>query len=363
MCSATSRLIVDRRITPQHHGARRRAGASAGARRPARRPRRTLGPLTTRRSITRSTTISSAAGRAGLKLVTGGGRPAGLDRGWFIEPTIFDDVHVSSPLWREEIFGPVLCVRSVDSEAEAIALANDSDFGLVGDGRRRRRRPYNPRRRCAGSRTCLGQQPADDLRRDVVGRVQGERHRPRARAVGPVQLSRGQAHHATPLAPSHQDLRGEDNGQDDPKRVRPARRDAPQRAADLFHLRDQLQPDRHRRVGTELSVRQLHRLLRRAAPERVRAAEMPHAEFESIEDINNYLLQHKEVIDTIERRGGGPGRLPDVRREDRGDLPGDRLRGVVPDRPSCATGRQQDRRRCASATRPAWQASRTCSAR
>jgi betaine-aldehyde dehydrogenase len=54
-----------------------------------------------------------------------------VERGWFVEPTIFADVPSSSPLWREEIFGPVLSVRTFGSEEEAIGLANDSEFGLV----------------------------------------------------------------------------------------------------------------------------------------------------------------------------------------------------------------------------------------
>lgn len=49
----------------------------------------------------------------------------------FVRPTLFTEVPLDSALWREEIFGPVLCVRSFASEAEAIALANDSEFGLV----------------------------------------------------------------------------------------------------------------------------------------------------------------------------------------------------------------------------------------
>lgn len=68
---------------------------------------------------------------AGAKLVCGGNRPADLPRGYFLQPTVFTDVPLDSALWCEEIFGPVLCVRSFSSEAEAIALANDSQFGLV----------------------------------------------------------------------------------------------------------------------------------------------------------------------------------------------------------------------------------------
>ncbi|MNZ66181.1 Betaine aldehyde dehydrogenase [compost metagenome] len=68
---------------------------------------------------------------AGARLVCGGERPAELARGYFLKPTVFTDVPGDSALWNEEIFGPVLCVRSFASEEEAIALANDSEFGLV----------------------------------------------------------------------------------------------------------------------------------------------------------------------------------------------------------------------------------------
>lgn len=67
----------------------------------------------------------------GARLLCGGERPADLPKGFFIRPTVFTDVPLDSALWNEEIFGPVLCVRRVTSQAEAIALANDSDFGLV----------------------------------------------------------------------------------------------------------------------------------------------------------------------------------------------------------------------------------------
>ena len=68
---------------------------------------------------------------AGARLVCGGERPANLAKGYFIRPTVFTDVPLDSALWNEEIFGPVLCVRAFATEQEAIALANDSDFGLV----------------------------------------------------------------------------------------------------------------------------------------------------------------------------------------------------------------------------------------
>ena len=67
----------------------------------------------------------------GARLLSGGERPAHLAKGYFIRPTLFTDVPLDSALWQQEIFGPVLCVRRFTTEDEAIALANDSDFGLV----------------------------------------------------------------------------------------------------------------------------------------------------------------------------------------------------------------------------------------
>jgi len=130
MCSATSRAIIDRKIAPR---IMERVVAMAQALVPGDplAPATTIGPLTTSAQYNKVNDYIARGRAEGLKLVTGGGRPAGLERGWFIEPTIFDDVPVTSPLWREEIFGPVLCVRTFQGEAEAIALANDSDFGLV----------------------------------------------------------------------------------------------------------------------------------------------------------------------------------------------------------------------------------------
>ncbi|MEX1147684.1 MAG: aldehyde dehydrogenase family protein, partial [Sphingomonadales bacterium] len=69
---------------------------------------------------------------AGFTLGTGGGRPAHLNRGYYIEPTVFGNVDNRSVIAQEEIFGPVLCVIPADSEDHAVAIANDSVFGLNG---------------------------------------------------------------------------------------------------------------------------------------------------------------------------------------------------------------------------------------
>ncbi|MEU7860624.1 aldehyde dehydrogenase [Nonomuraea sp. NPDC049141] len=74
-----------------------------------------------------------AKGRAeGGRVTTGGGRPAGRDQGWFVEPTVFADVDNDATICQEEIFGPVLAVIPYRDEEEAVRIANDSDFGLGG---------------------------------------------------------------------------------------------------------------------------------------------------------------------------------------------------------------------------------------
>lgn len=69
-------------------------------------------------------------GKTEAKLASGGGRPRGLDRGFFIEPTLFGNVDNSCTIAREEIFGPVVSVIPAESEDHALAIANDSAYGL-----------------------------------------------------------------------------------------------------------------------------------------------------------------------------------------------------------------------------------------
>ena len=66
----------------------------------------------------------------GATLATGGGRPEGLDRGFFVEPTVFGNVDNGSTIGREEIFGPVLAVIAATDEHDAVRIANDSIYGL-----------------------------------------------------------------------------------------------------------------------------------------------------------------------------------------------------------------------------------------
>jgi betaine-aldehyde dehydrogenase len=128
MCSATSRVLVERPI------------AAALTARLADRAGRTvvgdpflpgvqMGPLTSRAQLERVRRYIGEGKEQGARLVTGGESPVGA--GYFITPALFIDVPTDSSIWREEIFGPVLCVRGFDTEEEAIDTANDTDFGLV----------------------------------------------------------------------------------------------------------------------------------------------------------------------------------------------------------------------------------------
>jgi geranial dehydrogenase len=73
-----------------------------------------------------------AKGKTEARLVAGGGRPKGVTRGWFVQPTVFADVDNSAVIAQEEIFGPVLSVIKYRDDADAVRIANDSAFGLGG---------------------------------------------------------------------------------------------------------------------------------------------------------------------------------------------------------------------------------------
>ncbi|CAO3427199.1 aldehyde dehydrogenase family protein [Azospirillum doebereinerae] len=130
MCSATGRLLVEESVYQPllDRLVRLTRGLRLG---PGLDPETTMGPMTTEAQHRKVLAAIRRGVADGATLVTGGGIPAERTEGWFVEPTIFTDVALDSALWREEIFGPVLCVRPFRDEAEAVRLANDSAFGLV----------------------------------------------------------------------------------------------------------------------------------------------------------------------------------------------------------------------------------------
>jgi aldehyde dehydrogenase (NAD+) len=92
-----------------------------------------LGPLVSARQRDRVREYIERGVEEGARLVTGGAEPVdGLDRGFFVRPTVFSDVRNDMTIAREEIFGPVLTILPYDSEEEAVDIANDSDYGLAG---------------------------------------------------------------------------------------------------------------------------------------------------------------------------------------------------------------------------------------
>jgi betaine-aldehyde dehydrogenase len=130
MCSATSRVLVADELEEEFL---RRLHKRAQAIRVADPfdPDVEMGALVNQAQYQRVLGHIDRGLSAGARLICGGNRPADLPRGYFLQPTVFTDVPLDSALWCEEIFGPVLCVRSFTTEALAIALANDTPFGLV----------------------------------------------------------------------------------------------------------------------------------------------------------------------------------------------------------------------------------------
>ena len=91
-----------------------------------------LGPLAMKRQLERVEMYIEEGRKSGADLVTGGQRPAHMNKGYYMEPTLFANVDNKSRIAQEEIFGPVLCLIPAEDEEDAIRIANESDFGLNG---------------------------------------------------------------------------------------------------------------------------------------------------------------------------------------------------------------------------------------
>jgi aldehyde dehydrogenase (NAD+) len=95
-------------------------------------PATQIGPLVARRQQDRVEGYIEIGQDEGAKIVAGGPRSSGFTRGWYVAPTVFAGVDNSMRVAREEIFGPVLAVIGYENEADAVRIANDSDYGLAG---------------------------------------------------------------------------------------------------------------------------------------------------------------------------------------------------------------------------------------
>lgn len=130
-CALLTRYIVHNSIRPQFVETIKATLGFLKVGDPA-EPDTIVGPLISAAARTKTEGFVAKALEEGGKLVVGGQRPQHLGKGYFFEPTLFDDVDNRSTLAQQEVFGPVGAVIGFDTDDEAIALANDSNFGLSG---------------------------------------------------------------------------------------------------------------------------------------------------------------------------------------------------------------------------------------
>jgi len=129
-CTAGTRILVDQRIAAQATEAIVEAVKQIKIGMPF-DPETQMGPLVSASQLETVTGFVERAGAAGAKILTGGRRPAGFDTGYFFEPTVITGVDQKSEIVQKEVFGPVITIQSFADEAQALAMANDVDFGLA----------------------------------------------------------------------------------------------------------------------------------------------------------------------------------------------------------------------------------------
>lgn len=129
ICSATSRLLVHENIAAKFVEKLIQWSKSIKISDPLEEGCR-LGAIVSEGQYEKILNFISTAKSEGATILYGGVRPQHLKKGFFIEPTIITDVSTSMQIWREEVFGPVLCVKTFATEEEAIQLANDTHYGL-----------------------------------------------------------------------------------------------------------------------------------------------------------------------------------------------------------------------------------------
>ena len=130
-CNAPTRLLVEASVYERAVELIRPLAEATKVGDP-RQPGRHLGPLSSRIQFERVQRYMQIGIDEGARLVAGGpGRPEGIDRGFFVKPTVFADVHNGMRIAREEIFGPVLSMIPFKDLDDAIAIANDTPYGLA----------------------------------------------------------------------------------------------------------------------------------------------------------------------------------------------------------------------------------------
>ncbi len=130
-CDAPSRMLVERPVYQDAVGIAAETARNAAVGQPAEEGRH-MGPLVSQAQFDKVQALIQTGIDEGARLVAGGvGRPEGLNRGYFVRPTVFADVTPDMTIAREEIFGPVLAMIPFDDEDDAIRIANDTPYGLA----------------------------------------------------------------------------------------------------------------------------------------------------------------------------------------------------------------------------------------
>jgi aldehyde dehydrogenase (NAD+) len=131
-CSALTRMLVPRERLAEVEELAKAAAEQFTPGDPF-EPGTRLGPLVSETQRERVRDYIAKGEAEGAKLVTGGtDAPEGLDRGYFVRPTVFSEVTPEMTIGREEIFGPVLVIQPYDGEEDAVRIANATDYGLAG---------------------------------------------------------------------------------------------------------------------------------------------------------------------------------------------------------------------------------------
>lgn len=131
VCANFSRVLVPRRRADDYVQSLSAAMAATKVGHPF-DPGVMMGPLAMERQLDRVQGYIAKGVSEGARIASGGNRPRDMNRGYYIEPTVFTDVDNNMVIAREEIFGPVAAVIAYDNEEDAIRIANDSEFGLSG---------------------------------------------------------------------------------------------------------------------------------------------------------------------------------------------------------------------------------------
>ena len=130
-CNAPSRMIVEKSVYGEAVAAAKSVAEAQEVGDPTQEGRQ-IGPVVSQAQFDKIQGLIESGIKEGATLLAGGlGRPDGLNRGYYVKPTVFADVKEDMTIAKEEIFGPVLSIMSFEDEADAVRIANDTPYGLT----------------------------------------------------------------------------------------------------------------------------------------------------------------------------------------------------------------------------------------